>query len=182
LVRHICGLPFFGVSAERLEFGANDTLARGFTVLFGAGRWLSVAYLVVLIVSLSVEIFWTSGGRILSTVASLVLVIMFIPTYYIARGAGIRQANTDRGSSTTLPTITFSDKKCTYRGDLLYAKGELLYVHNLVKVADDATDSKPGATPASKCPIEVGEEAGKIPQLWFVRLGDLEDVRIVHYK
>jgi len=187
----------FGASAGWLEFGLNDTLARGFTVLFGTGGWMSVVYLVVLLVSLFVEIFLTSRGRLVSTVATLVLVIMFIPTYCIARRAGIRQANIDRGSTTMLPTVTFSDKGCTYRGDLLYAKGELLYVHNLVKVPDATVDdnmnsaaargsvqarTKLDSTPIPKCPIEVGESSGMIPQLWLVRLDGLEDVRIVHYQ
>jgi hypothetical protein len=187
----------FGASAGWLEFGLNDTLARGFTVLFGTGAWMSVVYLIVLLVSLIVEIFLTGSGRLVSTVATLLLVIMFIPTYCIARHAGIRQANIDRGSTTMLPTVTFSDKKCTYRGDLLYAKGGLLYVHNLVNVLDaTATDgmnsaatkgtvqaeTKPSATSIPKCPIEVGKSSGMIPQLWLVRLEGLEDVRIVHYQ
>ena len=187
----------FGASAGRLEFRANDTMARGFTVLFGTGVWMSVVYLAVLLVSLLVEIFLTSKGRLVSTVATLVLVIMFIPTYCIARRAGIRQANIDRGATTMLPTVTFADKGCTYRGDLLYAKAELLYVHNLVNVPDvTAGDSmNSGATrgsvqartklntkPIPKCPIDVGESSGMIPQLWLVRLDGLEDVRIVHYQ
>jgi len=187
----------FGASVSWLELGLNDTLAQGFIVLFGTGVWMSCVYLIVLLIALILEIFVKDNSRFISTIATLVLVVMFVPAYYIAKGAAVSQANIDRGPKTTLPTVTFSEKGCTYRGDLLHAKGGLLYVHNLVRVAD-TTPKSAGKVPVTasagqareqpipaalpKCPIEAQETSGTIPQLWLVRVDDLEDVRIVHYQ
>jgi hypothetical protein len=172
-------LEVFGINSRWLELGANDTIARGFTVLFGVGAWLSGIYIAVLVISLVVEVFLKKRNRVVEAVAAMCLVLFLIPTFFVAKKAGIDQANTDRGAKTTLPTITFVQKLCAYRGKLVYVKGELFYIYNLANL--------PGGTIADKarsCPIDLdgGADSAAVPQLWLVRGNDLSDVRIIHYE
>jgi hypothetical protein len=171
----------FGINAKWLEFGLNDVIARGFTVLFDAGAWLSIVYLVVFGLSLIVEAFKKDSG-VSYVVATILLAAGLIPTYSIAKSAGISRATTDRGDKTTLATVIFTEKHCAYRGKLLYVKGETLFVYDLVAIADETARAKESDR---ACPIQI-EKPDKsnqpsVPQLWMIRASDLEDVRIDHY-
>ena len=115
----------FGINAKWLKFELNDVIARGFTVLFDAGAWLSIVYVIVLGISLIVEIFKKKSGSGYAVVA-IGLVIGFFPTYCISKHAGMESAKKDRGPTSTLATITFTQKGCTYRGKLVYINGETL--------------------------------------------------------
>jgi hypothetical protein len=171
----------FGISAKWLEWGLNDIIARGFTVLFDAGAWLSFVYLGVFGISLIVEALKKSSG-ISYAVVTILLAAGFIPTYLIAKSAGISRANIDRSDKTTLASITFTEKACSYRGKLVYLKGETLYVYRLIRLADsDAPRKKANRT----CPIEIGTSdqlvEPSVPQVWMIHTNDLEDVRIDHF-
>ncbi len=167
----------FGINSRWLELGLNDTIARGFTVLFSSGAWLSFIYVCVLVVSLVVEIFLTKNSRAISALASIALVLLFIPTYCVARKAGIEQANTDRSAKTTLPTITFMQKLCAYRGKLVYVKTDLFYIYNLANLSGGSSPDK-----THPCPIDIDGGSTSVPQLWLVRASDLADMRIVQYE
>src|ERR1700682_1667142 len=47
----------FGIDVGWLELGVNETVAQGFSTLFGSGIWLSAAYLVIVLLSLLFEVF-----------------------------------------------------------------------------------------------------------------------------
>jgi hypothetical protein len=164
----------FGVETGWLEFGFNDTLARGFSVLFGAGALLSIVYLSIFLLTLVVEVFFKKRSQIVDGLIPLLLVLLFPVTYGVARNAGIRQANTDRGNSTSLPTIAFTAGSCDYRGKLVYLKGDQFYVFNLAYLSSPAK-------PAS-CQLDLAGAPTLIPQLWLVRSSDLKEVRVIHYE
>lgn len=180
----------FGVDTGWLDFGLNDTIAQGFSVLFGTGWPLSLIYLVIFILSLALEVFWVNNSRKVNAGAACFLVLLFPVTFWVARCAGVKQANTDRGDKTSLPTITFAAGSCGYRGKAVYVKGESLYIYNLAYLGMDigSTKAVPKSTnpPPVKpiaCPFDLGESSEvKVPELWLMRSGDLKDVRIVHYE
>jgi hypothetical protein len=164
----------FGVDAGWLDVGVNDTVAQGFSVLFGRGWPLSLIYLLIFLLSLALEVFWINGTRKLNAGVAFVLVLLFPLTFWVARCAGIGQANRDRGDKTSLPTITFAAGPCGYRGKVVYVKGESLYVYNLAYLEEP---EKPAA-----CPFNLKDASPSVPQLWLLRSGDLKDVRVVHYE
>lgn len=174
----------FGIDSRFLDIGFNDIVATGFAVLFGTGKWLSLIYLGILTVSLVMEIFIEEKSRARDMAAATLLVFLFIPTYLSSREAGREQANTDRGKGTKLATIEFNEKACSYRGKLLYVKGELLYVHDLKDITGDDAKKKTESQKLRKerCPIELDSEPSPVPQLWLVRASDLSDVRVIHFE
>jgi hypothetical protein len=121
----------FGVDTGWLDLGLNDTMAQGFSVLFGSGVFLSIVYVVVFLLSVAVEAFPRNRSRLMDMEIPLFLVFLFPVTYGIARRAGIGQANVDRGDKPSLPTLVFTAGSCDYRGKLVYLKSELFYVSNL---------------------------------------------------
>jgi hypothetical protein len=164
----------FGVDTSWLDLGFNETIARGFSVLFGTGAYLSIIYLVVFVVSVCVEVFSKSRNRFLETAIPLFLVTLFPATYFVARLAGIEQANSDRGNQTSLPTLTFAAAACDYGGKLVYVKGELFYIYNLAYLS--ASQS------SAPCPFDVTNASQTVPQVWIVRSQELKDIRLVHYQ
>lgn len=164
----------FGIDTRWLDFGLNDTIAQGFTVLFSTGVWLSVVYLVIFLISLILEVLSTQRPRWLNTVAVVCLVLLFPATYWIASRAGIDRANTDRSDQTSLPTIVFTSGKCDYRGKLVYVKGDLFYVAKLVyanKPADGVS-----------CTPDLSGGPARVPSIWVLKTADLSDINIVYYK
>jgi hypothetical protein len=108
----------FGIDTGWLDLGFNDTVARGFTVLFDAGMWLSVIYLVIFLLSLIVEVIKRESSRIVNAVVAVLLVLFFPCVYGIAFKAGVQAASGDRSDKSKLPTITFTAGPCDYRGKL----------------------------------------------------------------
>jgi len=53
----------FGVDTGWLDIGLSDTIAQGFSVLFGRGWPLSLVYLVIFLLSLALEVFWVNRSR-----------------------------------------------------------------------------------------------------------------------
>jgi hypothetical protein len=179
----------FGVDVGWLDFGFNDTIAQGFSVLFGKGRSLSVVYLAIFLVSLGIELFWVNRSQWVDASLAFGLVLFFPLTFWVAGCTGISQANTDRSDKTSLPTITFAAGPCGYRGKAVYVKGESLYIYDLDYLA--AETGNPSVAPNNKrptekpvvCPFDLGESSEvHVPELWLMRSGDLKDVRIVHYE
>jgi hypothetical protein len=164
----------FGVDTGWLELGLNDTIAQGFSVLFGKGWQLSFVYLLIFLLSLALDVFWVNGSRKVNAGVAGALVLLFPVTFWVARCAGISQANRDRGDETSLPTITFAAGPCGYRGKVVYVKGESLYVYSL-KYLEDPEKSV-------VCPFNLKDVSPVVPQLWLVRSGDLKDVRVVHHE
>ena len=166
----------YGINAQWLDLGVNDVIARGFVVLFDGGIWLSSVYLLILLLSLIADVLGMSN-RLLNVILVFLLAIGFIPTYFIAKNAGVASANIDRSGQTHLASITFSDGGCVYRGDLVYLKGDALYVNDLKLVS--SSDHSPSTGHA--CHIQVVAETSEIPQLRLIRLTEIQDVRVVHY-
>lgn len=164
----------FGVNAGWLDLGFNDTVAEGFTVLFGAGKCLSIVYLFIFIVSLVLEVFCVKQSRKINAVVASILVLLFPVIFEIARYAGISQANKDRGDKTSLPTITFVADQCSYRGKVVYLKAEAFYIFRLEYLVE------PKKTVV--CPFDLTGVSPDVPQLWLVRSSDLKDVRVIHYQ
>ena len=164
----------FGVDTGWLDLGFNDTVAQGFSVLFGTGWFLSLIYLVIFLISLALEVFCTNDGKIRNAAVAIALLLLFPVAFCVARNAGIEQANKDRGNKTTLPTITFAAEKCSYRGKVVYVKSEALYVFNLAYLEQPEK--------SLVCPFDLTGTSPEVPQLWLLRAGDLKDVRIVHYQ
>lgn len=164
----------FGVDAGWLDLGLNDTIAQGFSVLFGTGWLLSLVYLAVFLLSVIVEFFSDAHSRGVNTFTVCVLVILFPVTFFVARYAGVTQANKDRSGKTSLPTITFAVERCAYRGKVVYVKAEAIYVFNLAYLD----------TPAKSvtCPFDLAGASPDVPQLWLLRSSELKDIRIVHYQ
>jgi hypothetical protein len=182
----------FGVNTGWLDFGFNDTIAEGFSVLFGAGALLSVVYLSIFLLALFLEVFGKTRSRSADALVPLCLVLLFPVAYGVARHAGIRQANTDRGDNTSLPTIAFTAGSCDYRGKLVYIKSDLLYIYNLAYQPSMAkltsSDSSGAALPKAglrsspgKCPFDLADVSPLVPQLWLARSGDLKEVKVIHY-
>ncbi|HVI08857.1 MAG TPA: hypothetical protein VND65_11250 [Candidatus Binatia bacterium] len=163
----------FGVDAGWLDLGVNDTIAQGFSVLFGTGWLLSAVYLLVFFLSLATEVWWSTHGKKLDTFVAVVLVLLFPVTFWVARCAGIAQANKDRSDKTSLPTITFTSSKCSYRGKVVYIKSEALYVFDLAYLE---VPQKP-----DECRFDLSGVSAAVPQLWLMRAPDMSDVRVVHY-
>jgi hypothetical protein len=164
----------FGVDAGWLDLGVNDTVARGFSVLFGTGWCLSVVYVSIFLLSLVLEVFCVNHSRKLNALVACVSVLLFPVTFWVAEYAGVGQANKDRGAKTSLPTITFAAGKCSYRGKVVYVKAEALYIFDLTYLEE------PGKCVV--CPFDLTGASPEVPQLWFVRSGDLKDVRVIHYQ
>ena len=175
----------FGINAKTLEFGLNDVIARGFTVLFDAGAWLSIVYLIVLGISVLVEALKKDSGVIYAFTA-IILAVGFIPTYLIAKSAGVSRANQDRSEQTTLAHISFIEKSCSYQGKLVFIKSETLFINNLRPFPDgNATGPSCPIALKSKTELEkdqIDKNHQQIPQLWMLRTGDLQDIRIEHYQ
>jgi hypothetical protein len=162
-----------------LDLGFNDTIAQGFSVLFGTGWLLSVVYLIVFLLSLGIDAFGAKySGKVNALVACL-LVLLFPVTFWAAGYAGVKQANADRGEKTSLPTITFAAGPCSYRGKVVYVKGESLYIYDLAYLVEPGKSAKGQSL---SCPFDLTGASPDVPQLWLVRSGDLKDVRVVHYK
>jgi hypothetical protein len=162
----------FGIDTGWLDLGFNDTIAQGFSVLFGKGALLSVVYLSIFLLTLLLEVSGKKRSRIASALMLLCLVLLFPIAYGVARHAGTRQANTDRGDSTSLPTIAFTAGSCDYRGKLVYLKGDLFYIYNLAY--------QPGSGKPT-CPFDLKGVSPLVPQLWLARSGDLKEVKVIHY-
>ncbi len=164
----------FGMERGSVEFGFEDTIAEGFSLLFGRGAWLSLVYVTILVLALLIEVTLKKPGRFVDAGVILCLVLFFPLTYVIATRAGTSQAKIDRGPRTTLPTIAFTAPPCTYRGKLVLVKGELLYIYDLHYL--------PSTRKAEGCPFELPDAATpSVPQLWLVRQADLKDTRVIHY-
>jgi hypothetical protein len=142
--------------------------------LFGKGWELSLVYIVIFILFLVIEVLLPVRSRKIDAAFTCVLVLFFPVTFWVARCAGVSQANKDRGEKTSLPTVTFTADACGYGGKVVYVKGDSLYVYNLAYFGEPA---KPAT-----CPFVVGSQPSIVPQLWLLRSGDLKDVRVVHYE
>jgi hypothetical protein len=162
----------FGISPRWLELGVDDTVARGFAVLFGAGEALTWIYLTALAIAILIEYFFPARSRSINTAAAIALVLLFVPTYLVSRRAGISAANIDRSDKTTLPTVTFAQQSCSYMGKLVYLRNDTLFVSTLQQTGPAST---------GPCPIDRPADAGGVPQLWLLRSTDLQDVRVIHY-
>jgi hypothetical protein len=162
----------FGISPRWLELGVDDTVTRGFAVLFGAGQALTWIYLTALAIAILVEYFFPARSRPINTAAAIALVLLFVPTYLVSRRAGISAANTDRSDKTTLPTVTFAQQQCSYKGKLVYLRNDTLFVSTLQQIEPSST---------GPCPIAPPAGMGGVPQLWLLRSTDLQDVRVTHY-
>ena len=174
----------FGVDTTWLEFGVNDTIAKGFSVLFGAGVWLSWLYMVVFLLS-AIEELLSTRSRVIDSVVVLSLLLLFPLFYLQATKVGRTQANIDRGLQSGLPVVTFSSGSCDYEGKLFYVKGDLLYVYEMHRIPESQSsvkdsESAAGPTQSMSCPFEVATTAGPIPQLFLARLADLQDVRVTY--
>jgi hypothetical protein len=163
----------FGIDTGWLDLGLNDTVAHGFTVLFGTGAALSFVYLTILLLSFGIEVFFVKRGRGVDLGVVFCLVAIFPVTFWLARAAGINQARIDRGDKTSLPTIDFVAGACTYKGKLVYVKGEAFYVHEMTYLVQPKGPES--------CPFNLDGVSPTVPQLWLVRSGDLKDVRVIHY-
>jgi hypothetical protein len=163
----------FGIDTGWLGVGFNDTVADGFSVLFGPGVYLSLIYLVVFLATVVVDL-WTKLKRSAQTIVAILLVMLFPMTFYAARRAGIEQANIDRGDRTSLPTIAFTAGGCDYRGKLVYIQSESLYLYNLTYSVNPPKNAS--------CPFDLAGTTPAVPMLWIVRLSDLKDVTVLHYQ
>jgi hypothetical protein len=164
----------YGINSGWLDFGFNDTVVHGFTVLFGSGVLLSIVYLIIFLLSLFAEVFYSNRSRIVDAVLVSCLVILFPITYKVARTAGISQANIDRGEKTGLPTVAFTAGACDYKGKLVYIKGESFYVYDLAYL--------PAPAKSVTCPIDLSGISSEVPLLWLIRAADLKNVRVVHFQ
>ena len=174
----------FGINNGWLDFGFNETVAQGFTVLFVAKIKLSIIYLLVVLISLLVEVILGRPNRILNTIVACLLIAFFPLVYTFAGEAGSTQADVDRGGDTHLPTLDFTAGSCSYIGKLVYVKGDLVYVHNL-QLLSSSNAPKPQARPETRsqaCPFDLEGASSEVPQLWLIRSADIKDARIIHYK
>lgn len=153
---------YFGVSPKWLDIAFHDTLTKGFTILFGGGGlklWL--VYLLMLAVPLLAE-----GSRDLQKhdlIRRLILVVALaaiLPLiYWISREVGINQAKIDKGSQSSLPTVSFIVNKHQSRGYLLFVRNGMYFVHNV----DEKNESE-------------------VQEVSIFRAEEVSDIKIVEFK
>ncbi len=156
---------YFGVSPRWLDIAFHDTLTKGFTILFGGGGLkLWVVYVLMLAVPLGAE-----GSRELQNhnlirraleIILIVALAAILPLiYWISREVGINQAKIDKGSQSSLPTVTFTVNKHQYSGHLLFVRNGTYFVHNV----DQKDDSE-------------------VQEVSIFRAEEVSDIRIVEFK
>lgn len=156
---------YFGVNPKWLDIAFHDTLTKGFTILFaGGGLKLGLLYALMIGVPLvaegSLELQKHNRIRIVLKIILIAALTAILPLiYWISRAAGINQAKTDKGSQSTLPTVSFTSNKHQYRGHLLFMKSGTYFVHNV----DEKDESE-------------------VQELSIFRAEDVSDIRVVEFK
>jgi hypothetical protein len=109
----------FGVDPRWFDLPLQETLVKGFTILFTSGTWLWPVYAAMLVGPL-----WVDGAEFLRDrlwVRLLLVLFMMMGillcVYFISRHAGTSEAKNDQGSPTRLAPATFSLKACLERRD-----------------------------------------------------------------
>lgn len=156
---------YFGVNPRWLDIAFHDTLTKGFTILFEAGGWkLWVVYALMLAAPLVAESLRGLQGhgrirRVLEIILVAVLVGILPLIYRVSREAGINQAKIDKGSGSSLPTISFTASKRPYRGHLLFLKSGTYFVHNVDE-----------------------RDVSEVQEVSIFRAEEVSDIRVVEFK
>jgi hypothetical protein len=134
----------FGVDPRWLDFPVQETLVKGFTVLFTNGLWLWPIYATMLIVPLLVDGIPQLRRRVSARIiASCFLFVTLVGVYFASRSAATAEARIDKSPQTRLPVIIFARKPpcpspsagtqptCEYIGTTLAVRNGLLYLHHV---------------------------------------------------
>jgi hypothetical protein len=137
----------FGIEPRTLDIGFNDTLARGFTILFsgekltvlsflsGAGQlWLAYISLAVVTLLLKENLLDRSWLKIW---LAFFLSALLVWVYFVSRSAGAHRAELDKGENTRLPGITFRVGNCAYHGKLLLLRGGTYFIHDVILIGQE---------------------------------------------
>jgi len=130
---------YFGTDPRWLDIGFNDTLMKGFTVLFSDEKHISASflegagllwlvYIALFLITLIVLQTIQSQVRSRLLIASLLAILLFF-VYCISRSAGENRARQDSGDSTRLPTIVFTIGNSSYHGKLLALRNGTYFIH-----------------------------------------------------
>jgi len=156
---------YFGVNPRWLDIAFNDTLTRGFAILFAGGKelwWVYVPMVIAPIVSEGLR--GLQNRPILKRVLEYALVILLVcipvVTYIISRDVGIRQAKLDKSDQSTLPTVSFTANKHFYRGNLLFIRNGMYFIHNLKEK----------------------DESRKVQEVSIFRAEEVSDMKIVEFE
>lgn len=155
---------YFGVSPRWLDIAFHDTLTKGFTILFsGGGLKLWLVYGLMLAVPLVAE-----GSselqnhnlirRGLEIILIFALAAILPLIYWISREVGINQAKIDKGSQSSLPTISFTVNKHQCKGHLLFVRNGTYFIHN------------------------VDQNESEIQEVSIFRAEEVSDIKIVEFK
>ena len=96
--------------------------------------------------------------RILEAILICLLVGLLPLIYWFSRDAGISRAKIDKGSA-TLPTVSFTIAKQPHRGQLLFVRNGIYFVHN----------------------VEQNTEP-KVQEISIFRSEEVSDMKIVEFK
>jgi len=109
----------FGVDPRWFDLPIQETLVKGFTILFTSGTLLWGCYGVMLLVPL-----WVDGSAkfrdrfLVRLLVSAVLIGVLLCVFFISRHAGIAEAKNDQaGTPTRLAPATFTLKSCLERNE-----------------------------------------------------------------
>ncbi len=108
----------FGVDPRWFDLPVQETLVKGFTILFTSGPWLWPCYIAMLVVPL-----WLDGKASLRDrlwvrlLLGLFMIGVLLCVFYISRSAGVKEAKNDQGSPTRLVPATYSLKACLDRNE-----------------------------------------------------------------
>jgi hypothetical protein len=106
----------FGVDPRSFDLPVQETLVKGFTILFTSGTWLWPLYAAMLMVPLLVDGSAALRDRLwVRPVLGLFMLGVLLGVYFISRNAGVSEAMKDQGSSGRLTPVTFSLKACVER-------------------------------------------------------------------
>ncbi len=110
----------FGVDPRWFDLPVQETLVKGFTVLFTSGTWLWACYGIMLLVPL-----WVDGSAklrdrfLVRMLVGGVMIGVLLCVFFISKSAGISEAKHDQaGTPTRLAPVTFTLKACAERNEL----------------------------------------------------------------
>jgi hypothetical protein len=134
----------FGVDPRWLDFPVQETLVKGFTVLFTHGQWLWPMYALMLTLPMLVDGIPQLRRHVSARiVVSSFLFATLVGVYFASRSAATVEARIDKSPQTRLPVIVFARKPpcpspmvgspptCEYVGTVLAVRNGLLYLHHV---------------------------------------------------
>jgi hypothetical protein len=122
----------FGVYTRWIDISIQETLMKGFIILFEGGHWLWAIYLFIIVVPILFEVFPRFQRHIVVQLLVACLMFSCLPlTYYISRNVAEVTAARNQSTASVLPDVRFSTKCGIYVGKLLYQRDSSYYLHDV---------------------------------------------------